>query len=189
MTTTPTHEPIRLHIGGETPKEGWKILNVQPLPHVDYLGTATDLSVIPDGSCSHVYGSHIYEHLAYSGELGKAIAEAYRVLMPGGMFMVAVPDLDSLCRLFVRPGLDLEKRFYIMRMIYGGQTNPWDYHKAGFNAEILGAFLYEAGFEEVTRVPTWGLFNDTSEMGFEDVPISLNVQAVKPRSAAPGRTS
>lgn len=182
MTAVTPNEPLRLHIGGETPKEGWKILNVQQLPHVDYLGSATDLSVIPSGSCSHVYGSHIYEHLSYSGELSKALAEAYRVLMPGGVFMVGVPDLEALCHLFLRPGLPLDKRFYIMRMMLGGQTNPWDYHKAGFNAEILAAFLYDAGFVDVIRVPTFGLFNDTSEMGYEDVAISLNVQATKPRA-------
>ncbi|GJQ29826.1 MAG: generic methyltransferase [Phycisphaerae bacterium] len=180
MTTNPTAEPLKLHIGGEAPKEGWKILNVQALPHVDYLGSATDLSVIPDGSCSHVYGSHIYEHLAYSGELGVALKEAYRVLRPGGVIMVAVPDLEVLCRLFLRPELDLEQRFFVMRMIYGGQTNAWDYHKVGFNAEILGAFLYDTGFVDVMRVPSFGLFEDTSNTAFEGVPISLNVQASKP---------
>ncbi len=187
MPPAPSNEPLRLHIGGETPKEGWKILNVQQLPHVDFLGTATDLSVIPSGSCSHVYGSHIYEHLSYSGELGKALAEAHRVLMPGGMIMVGVPDLEALCRLFIKPGLSLDKQFYIMRMILGGQTNPWDYHKAGFNAQIMAAYLYDAGFTDVIRVPTFGLFNDTTEMGFEDVPISLNIQATKPHQPPPGR--
>ena len=29
-------DPLRLHIGGETAKDGWKILNIQPGAHVDF---------------------------------------------------------------------------------------------------------------------------------------------------------
>ena len=36
--------PLRLHIGGEEPKAGWTILNVQEGPHVDALGDCRDLS-------------------------------------------------------------------------------------------------------------------------------------------------
>ena len=41
---------MKLHIGGETPKPGWKILNIQPKPHVDYIGDISDLSQFSDGS-------------------------------------------------------------------------------------------------------------------------------------------
>jgi predicted SAM-dependent methyltransferase len=172
---------MKLHVGGEQVKEGWTLLNVKPMPGVDIIGSATDLSAVPDASCSHVYGSHVYEHLTYADEVLRAFHEAYRVLAPGGLFLVAVPDLDAMCRLFIDPRLTIDERFNVMRLIYGGQTDPWDFHKAGFNAELLAAYLYNAGFVDVQRWPSFGLFQDTSEMGYLDVALSLNVSAIKPK--------
>ncbi len=174
-------EPLRLHIGGEEVKPGWKILNIQPGPGVDYVGTATDLSAIPDSAADAVYASHIYEHLDYQTEIMKALQEAYRVLKPGGEIMIAVPDLRALCQLFLHPELTAEQRFFVMRVIYGGQTNPWDYHKIGFDMDFLGEYLHAVGFRDIQRVTDFGVFKDTSALAFGAVPISLNARAVKPR--------
>lgn len=181
----PHAEPLRLHIGGEAVKEGWKIVNIKPLPGVDFLGSATDLSVFQDGTVDAIYGSHIYEHLDYNSEVLKAFGEAFRVLKPGGQFLVAVPDLEVLARLFVEPGLTLQDKFHVMRMIYGGQTDPWDYHKVGYSADILAQFMASAGFEGMERVENFGLFSDTSTLAFFNVPISLNVRGYKPGAAPP----
>ena len=35
---------MKLHIGGQTTKEGWKILNIQKKDGVDFVGDLTDLS-------------------------------------------------------------------------------------------------------------------------------------------------
>jgi predicted SAM-dependent methyltransferase len=172
-------EPLRLHVGGEHVRPGWKIVNIKHVPGVDYIGSATDLSVFADGSADAVYGSHIYEHLDYSTEVLRAFREAHRVLRPGGEFMVGVPDLDMLARLFTAPELSVQDKFNVMRMIYGGQTDEWDYHKCGFNMEILAEFLAAAGFREMRRVARFGLFEDVTNMQFAGVDISLNVIAYK----------
>ena len=52
-------EPIKLHIGGTSAKDGWKILNILPGPSVDILGTCTDLSMFADGTVDVVYASHV----------------------------------------------------------------------------------------------------------------------------------
>ena len=41
---------MKLHIGGKEPKDGWKILNIQDGPGVDFVGTCSDLSQFEDGS-------------------------------------------------------------------------------------------------------------------------------------------
>jgi predicted SAM-dependent methyltransferase len=41
---------LRLHVGGEQAKAGWKILDVQAGPGVDFVGTCTDLSGFDDAS-------------------------------------------------------------------------------------------------------------------------------------------
>lgn len=172
--------PIRLHIGGTEVKEGWSILNIQPGPGVDFVGDCVDLSRFADGSVSEVYASHVYEHLGYVHDLPRAIGEAYRVLKPGGLLRVGVPDLDALCRLFIDPGLVIQERMVVLRMIYGGQTDAHDFHKVGLNFELLRSLLESSGFKHVRRVEQFGLFKDTTTLKFLDRwPISLNVQAIK----------
>jgi predicted SAM-dependent methyltransferase len=171
---------IKLHIGGEEVSDGWSILNIQPGPNVDYVGTVTDMSAIGDATCSEVYASHILEHLGYDGELQKALGEIHRVMKPGARLRVSVPDLDILCRLFVQPDIPPDALIHVMRMIYGGRTNEFDVHKVGMNMLILSSFLSEAGFHNIERVPEFKVFNDTSSMVFAGYLISLNVRAWKP---------
>jgi predicted SAM-dependent methyltransferase len=172
--------PLKLHLGGWEVKEGWTIVNVEDRPGVDVRGDCQDLSMFADGSVSEIYASHVYEHLGYTHELPRAFNEAARVLMKGGVLRVAVPDLEVLCRLFLQTSGDLDAQFYVQRMIMGGQTEPFDFHKTGFSFSLLRGMLEHHGFREVRRVASFGLFDDTSNCTFGDVPISLNVQCMKP---------
>ena len=172
-------EPLRLHIGGEEVKAGWKILNAQALPGVDFVGNCVDLSQFADNTVKEIYASHVYEHLGYNNELPQALREAHRVLEPGGVFRAGVPDLEALCRLFLEPRMSADEKFHVMRMIYGGQVDDYDYHYTGFSLEIFADLLTEAGFKNIRRVHDFGLFRDTTVMKFGKVAISLNVMAVK----------
>jgi predicted SAM-dependent methyltransferase len=176
---TAKREPLRLHIGGEEVKAGWKILNAQPKPGVDFVGNCMDLSQFADNSVTEVYGSHVYEHLDYKDELLHALREAYRVLVPGGLFRAGVPDMDTLCKLFLDKRLDVNQRYHVMRMMYGGHIDDYDYHYVGLSEELFGQFLMEAKFNHIRRVPDFGLFQDTTTLTFLGVPISLNIMAVK----------
>ena len=171
---------LRLHLGGWETKPGWTIVNVEDKPGVDVIGSCSDLSMFEDGSVAEIYASHVYEHLGYQHELPAALAEASRVLMPGGTLMIAVPDLEVLCRLFVQTAAHPESQWFVQRMIMGGQIEPFDFHKTGFSFVILCGILRGHGFDGFRRVKSFGLFQDTSEMVWQGVPISLNVQCMKP---------
>ena len=170
---------LRLHIGGEEPKPGWTILNVQEGPHVNTLGDCRDLSGYSDGSVAEIYASHVFEHLGYLDDLPKALTECYRVLSSGGKLRISVPDFETLCRLFMHPKLDMEQRFAIMRIVFGGQTDLYDFHMVGLTLEFLSDYLCVAGFSTVERVEAHDLFEDSSTLEICGVQISLNVIAIK----------
>ena len=66
-----------------------------------------------------------------------------------------------------------------MRMIFGGQTDEFDYHYFGWNFEFMKNFLEVAGFRNIEKVQSLGLFDDTSDYKPYGFPISLNVIATK----------
>jgi len=172
---------MKLHIGGQLKVAGWEVFNSVPAPYVDHLGNAKDLSRFKDNTFSDIYASHVLEHFDYANELEIALKEWYRVLVPGGNMYVSVPDLDILAQLFTaKDRLNADERFFVMRMMFGGHVNEYDYHVVGLNEEFLSYFITRAGFVNIRRVSSFGLFEDTSDSVYKGVPISLNVIAEKP---------
>lgn len=174
--------PIRLHIGGTTPHPDWKILDIEARPEVDFVGNAADLSQFADESVSAIYASHVLEHFHYNlnDELLNTLIEWRRVLIPSGKLLISVPDLKTLCWLYLHPNLVPDERHYVMRMIFGGQVNAYDVHYVGLDFDTLGMYLQQAGFENYYRVTEFGLFEeDCSTLQFCDTFISLNVIATR----------
>lgn len=172
--------PIKLHIGGKQRRDGWVIFSAEKGGHVDVKGNCTDLRAFADGSCSDVYCSHVLEHLSHADELLIAMSEFYRVLAPGGVLRVSVPDLTVLFGLFIDPKYAVESRANLLRYIFGGQIDEHDFHKCGFDMDILSANLYSVGFRDLVRVDSFGLFQDSSELIIEGQRLSINVIANKP---------
>lgn len=170
---------MKLHIGGEQPKKGWKILNIQPGPHVDFVGGAHDLSAFADGSVETVYASHVLEHLGYQKELPAAIDEYYRVLQAGGRLMISVPNLLVLCQLFLVEDLNIDQRYQLMRIMFGGQIDEFDFHKVGLTEEFLTVMLNRSGFVKLERVEDLGQFDDDSKLRLGGHLISVNMVATK----------
>lgn len=176
--------PRKLHIGGQIRSPGWEVLNALPADYVDHVCNANDLSRFADDTFSEIYASHVVEHLDYTGELQATLKEWHRVLEPGGRIYISVPDLDTLAGLILsKDRLTMDERFFVMRMVFGGHIDKYDYHVVGLNEEFLTQFLTAAGFVDIRRVPGFGLFSDTSSMVFKDVAISLNLIAEKRRIA------
>ncbi len=56
---------------------------------------------IPDQCCDGVYASHILEHLTLE-DFDRALQNTKRMLKPGGIFRLVVPDLEYSAREYVR---------------------------------------------------------------------------------------
>jgi predicted SAM-dependent methyltransferase len=172
---------LRLHIGGTRPHPDWKIVDVEPRPEVDYVMNAADLSAFADESVDVIYTSHVLEHFHHTlnNELLRVLIEWRRVLKPGGKLLISVPDLRVLCWLYGNPNLLPEERMHLMRIMFGGQTDEYDVHKAGLDFEILGMYVEQAGFSDYEQVSEFNLFPDCSRIRILDTLISLNVIATR----------
>jgi predicted SAM-dependent methyltransferase len=173
---------MKLHIGGKQAHPDWKILDIEARPEVDFVGNANDLSQFADNSISLIYASHILEHFHYrlNDELLNTLAEWYRALVPGGKVMISVPNLRTLCWLYLHPDLLPEERFQIMRIMFGGQVNAYDVHYVGFDPDLLSFCLQDVGFVDCEPVSEFGLFQDCSSQRVMDTLISVNMIAIKP---------
>jgi len=76
---------------------------------------------VPDGSCRGVYASHVLEHLTLR-ELHIALDNTRKVLRPGGIFRLVVPDLEWAAREYLRrldAGDDSASRFFLIETRLG----------------------------------------------------------------------
>jgi SAM-dependent methyltransferase len=120
-----------------------------------------------DGSIEEIYASHVLEHVAMDSP---ALSEWYRVLQPGGLITVAVPDIVQTYFLWKHGSTwgeynQLIDESYInatafganiiadkipeMKRIFGG---PGHEHKQIFLFDMLVNRLIGAGFYEVHEV-------------------------------------
>lgn len=168
---------IRLHLGGTERKPGWVNLNIQQGSAVDVVGTCDDLSMFADGSCQLVYASHVLEHLPLERAFACA-KEVRRVLVPGGQFLVSVPNVPVVLRLLAQ-ATEPDRRFFLMKVIFGGDADPYDHHRFGYDYEIAKHLFAVCGFTTLMQVDAFALFQDSSVMEYEGTPLSLNLIAVK----------
>jgi predicted SAM-dependent methyltransferase len=169
---------MKLNIGGEEKKDGWKVLNIQKKEAVDYIGDITDLSQFEDNSIDEIYASHVIEHVTLKN-VQKTFKGIHRILKDNGKFYISVPDMDILCKVFTDPKAPTKVKFHIMRIMFGGQIDDFDYHYVGWNYTFMKEFLFKTGFKKTERVESFSLFKDTSDYAPYGAPISLNIIAYK----------
>ena len=122
---------MKLHIGGKEIKEGWSILNIQKNEGVDFVGDISDLSQFEDDSIEEIYASHVVEHIPQT-KIIETLKGIYRVLKKGGKFYVSVPNMDYLCRILIDEKAPNKVKMHVMRIIFGGQLDDYDFHYFGY---------------------------------------------------------
>jgi predicted SAM-dependent methyltransferase len=144
--------PLRLHLGsgGQRPA-GWV--------NVDLVGMDADLywdltRPLPfdHGVAEAVFLEHVLEHFALAQVLDM-LAEARRLLAPGGIVRVGVPDFGRYLESYAgdHAFIEQERPGRPTALLAVGEVAQAHGHRSVWDAETLELALAEAGFEQVRR--------------------------------------
>ena len=145
--------------------------------------------MVEDDAAELIYASHMLEYFDRMGAHA-LLKEWKRVLCPGGVLRLAVPDFKALTEIYFQN----KKLDMILGPLYGrmeiAATNNVIYHKTVYDFESLRHLLEECGFYDVHRYD----WRQTIHRSVDDhsqayIPhmdkehgklISLNVECTKP---------
>ena len=113
--------------------------------HVKYLNLGKRFP-FADDSFDNAFSAHVFEHL-YRDHAVSCAREICRVLRPGGVFRVSVPDLDLAVSAY-----DTRKPEVLLDLIYeSSQPGDKNRHHWMYNEHSMGRLLRDAGFSEINR--------------------------------------
>ena len=141
---------LRLHLGSAwQPKEGW--FNVDLVGHpVDLAWNLAHGLPFPDGSAEAIFHEHLLEHLPLEAA-AKLIEESHRVLIPGGVMRIAVPDAGRYLLSYANGGQGLIDEYRPGRpttLLAAQEIFYLHGHRSAWDLETLGLFVRAAGFEQ-----------------------------------------
>lgn len=131
-------------------------LDIEPAHKPDIVASMTELGDI--GEYDIVWCCHALEHLA-PHDVETALSEFIRVLVPGGMALIQVPDLDGVRPtrevLFISPAGPITGHDLYYGLAAGVRVTPHMMHRSGFVRETMLSVLQDAGFSrcEAERLP------------------------------------
>jgi predicted SAM-dependent methyltransferase len=183
---------VRVYYGcGDVRQPGYVNVDVRWTPAVDLLADLEWCAIHLEDACEEVFMSHVLEHYASPGKAWRggprtvagALCSVGRMLRPGGLIRLAVPDFAALATLYVEGRVPLHPR--ILGRLVGEQDYPQNSHRCVFDEALLTECLVRAGFGQVERwsCETLGIVPDSSFDVLEGVATSLNLCARKAGAA------
>lgn len=172
---------ILLHLGcGYIDDHRFVNIDRKRLPHVHYVKDVENLGFLAEDFADLIYASHVLEHISHL-QVRKVLANWKRVLKPGGILRLSVPDFDRIIEIYNNENKDIGK---IETSMMGGQEDADNYHQSIYNRDYLERLLVEAGYRQVnTWQPDQAEFSITGDWAgrllYDKYPISLNIEAKK----------
>lgn len=152
--------PIKLNIGcGTDYKESWVNIDNNSDNNIEKLDLNWDLrNPLPfsDNSVDFIFNEHFFEHLDVE-EGQRAMKDLMRVLRPGGVMRIAMPDLEWVVQNYISLPIDKDptlKKFGLDIKTKAERLNAsfrWWGHKWLYDWEELERRLGEAGCTKIRR--------------------------------------
>ena len=181
---------MNLHLGcGKRQLSGYVHVDLSEHDHIDYVHDVKTLPMFDANSVDLIYSSHTLEYFDRN-EVNDVLQEWYRVLQPGGLLRLAVPDFAALCTVY-RKSNDLNK---VIGPMYGRWEMPEAvaFHKTIYDFISLKTVLETNGFSNI-ELWDWEKVFVGEHAGFDDysqayyphmdkengILLSLNIEGTK----------
>jgi len=183
--------PRDLHLGcGGRRAPGMCNVDITPQPSVDIIDNVMLLKAFPDNWATSMYACHVLEHFSHT-ESVEVLKTWFRVLAPGGTIRISVPDIDRIVKIYAKNWDHFQKDGHSpwVGLLYGGQTDQYDFHKTGWNFCWMAHIMRGIGFVDMQEYPHQPHFiggefwdNSLAHEPFGEF-LSLNMLARKPAVA------
>lgn len=186
-----SNRPLKLHLGcgAKDFGEEWTHIEGGNYPHV----SSHDIIHLPfeENSAEIIYACHVLEYFDWNEAEKIVLKEWYRVLMPGGIIRLAVPDFMAMVKLYMNNSYGLDRFIGPLygKMKMNHEDNSYIYHKCTYDFGTLCNILEKVGFTDCHRYDPFHTehahIHDFSQahlphMDFKHgTCISLNVEATK----------
>lgn len=189
---------LLVNIGcGERGKPGWENVDFFDSPGVNCVYDCRRGLPFADNAVKGIFTEHFFEHIDYTEEVPFFLSECNRVLQPGGVIRIIVPDAEKYVRAYcaegwkeltlVRPlnpdhsDVHFGSRFNTKMEVLNAVFRQYFEHKFAYDFPTLEFLLRRYGFSEVQnqsfgRSMLSELAIDSPDRASE----SLYVEALKP---------
>jgi len=182
---------LQLHLGcGKRCIPGFVHVDLDDFPHIDYRSPIDSLPMFGDDTVDLIYCCHALQYFDRVQTPG-VLREWRRVLKPGGVLRLAVPDFPALVSVYQKTGAlsDILGPLFGRIAIHGPNGPAVIYHRTVYDYTSLEELCLNAGFRSF-RSYDW---RQTIHKDFDDFSqaykphmqkehgllISLNVEAIK----------
>lgn len=165
LETIPQGEGIKVVIGTRTYLgPDWTHVDIDQRPLTAADGSRHPVDVVcdarkidlPNDYADIVYNSECLEHFPWR-EYPKVLAEWCRIVKPGGIIRVEVPDFLLACKQILEADtLDMDRR--MQQIFFAEQLNEFDFHYVGLTPRMLTEDFEKLNFKvvDVKRGSDWG---------------------------------
>lgn len=116
----------------------------------DIRADITDLSMFEDNSVDEVFSANVIEHLQKDVLLKAIEKHWHRVLKPGGLLIIGVPDIVGIAKELLK-AKDWKYFEEVLNWIYCHHRTKFDTHLWGYSPEYLTHLVEPLGFKFFVR--------------------------------------
>jgi predicted SAM-dependent methyltransferase len=177
---------LKINLGcGPLPAAGW--LNIDGVsPEADVVSMLDRPLDLPDGCAAVVFTEHVLEHVEYPDGARTILSEAHRLLRPGGVLRVIVPDAERAIRAYAAGDEAL------LHQLAPSEATPievvnkifreYGFHRFAWDYALLAKEIAAAGFTSVRRAAFRDSADPAANIDFDDaerIAQSLYVEAIR----------
>jgi predicted SAM-dependent methyltransferase len=141
---------VRLHLGsGELPRDGWVNVDLYGVP-VDLCWNLNRSLPFRNGTVEAVFHEHVLEHLRIDRGL-QLTRDCFRVLKPGGVVRIAIPDARRHVGWYWEGRLPAEREGHAIPVMSLLQQFYGHGHQVMYDFELVALLCHAAGFATVEQ--------------------------------------